>query len=303
MLRRLSWLWPVLIIVSCGSSEDPFDAGDKPFGPSGIPPALRGGGGQGGTPLAPGGISDEMKNNPGVVLDPNEIVYTDPDAEDPESLPTELGALLAEGPQEGPWSQSYTTVFKRARREDKPVLIWFTDSQNSVNCKMLSEELFNDPEFDDWASETFVRLRVDVRVSGETNDEESRRKDYVNNLRKRFKVLGNPMLIVLTPAEEVILKEKGFVRGQANFKWGQLRQSAKVAADKHEKWKQKMEKKGYRTWKDPRGRKIFAKLVAYRDGELIIVEPDGTRARTKERNLSPEDQDWIAAEKRARGIE
>lgn len=303
MLRRLLWLWPVLMIVSCGSSEDPFEAVDKPFGPGGIPAALRGGGGQGGTPLAPGGISDEMKNNPGVVLDPNEIVYTDPDAEDPESLPTELDALLAEGPQDGPWSQSYTTVFKRARREDKPVLMWFTDSQNSVNCKMLSEELFNDPEFDDWASETFVRLRVDVRVSGETNDEESRRKDYVSNLRKRFKVLGNPLLIVLTPAEEVILKEKGFVRGQANFKWGQLRQSAKVASDKHEKWKQRMEKKGYRTWKDPRGRKIFAKLVAYRDGELIIVEPDGTRARTKERNLSPEDQDWIAAEKRARGIE
>jgi hypothetical protein len=101
----------------------------------------------------------------------------------------------------------------------------------------------------------------------------------------------------------VVLREKGYVRGQAEFRWGQLRQSAKLAAEKHEKWKSRMEKKGYRTWKDPRGRKIFAKLVAYREGKLILVEPDGTRAITKETNLSPSDQDWIASQKRARGIE
>ncbi len=244
-----------------------------------------------------------MKSNPGVVLDPNEIVYTDPDAEDPDSLPTELDTLLSETPQEGPWSKSYTNVFKRARREDKPVLIWFTDSQNSVNCKMLNQELFNDGEFDAWANDTFIRLQVDSRVSGDDGDEVARKKDYVKELKKRYKVLGNPMLVVLTPAEEVIMREKGYVRGQANFKWGQLRQAADVASKKHEAWKAKMEKKGYRTWKDPRGRKIFAKLVSYKDGELVIVEPDGTRARTKERNLSPADQDWIARQKRARGID
>jgi thioredoxin-related protein len=244
-----------------------------------------------------------MKNNPGVVLDPEEIVYTDPDAEDPESLPTELNTLLSEAQQDGPWSQSYSKVFKQARREDKPVLIWFTDSQNSVNCKMLSQELFNDAEFDEWAEETFVRLRVDSRVVGEDGNDEALKKGYVKQLKERFKVLGTPMLVVLTPAEDVILREKGYSRGQAEYKWGLMRQSAIVATEKHLDWKKKMEKKGYRTWKDPRGRKIFAKLVAYRDGELIIVEPDGTRARTKEKNLSPNDQDWIAAQKRARGIE
>ena len=303
MFRRLSWLFLVSLLASCGSSHDPFETEPNPFGPTGVPAELRRGKGQGGTPIAPVGISDEMKNNPGIVLDPNEIVYTDPDAEDPESIPTELDALLSEAPQDGPWGKSYTDVFKRARRQDKPVLIWFTDSQNSVNCKMLSQELFNDPEFEDWADDTFVRLQVDSRVTGETMDQESRRKDYVKDLKKRFKVLGTPMLVVLTPAEEVVFREKGYVRGQANFKWGQLRQSANVAAGKHEKWKGKMEKKGYRTWKDPRGRKIFAKLVAYKDGDLVIVEPDGTRARTKEKSLSPADQDWIAAQKRARGIE
>lgn len=303
MFRRLSWLALVLILGSCGTSEDPFETDPNPFGATGVPSALRRGKSQGGTAIAPGGISDEMKNNPGVVLDPNEIVYTDPDAENPDSLPTELDALLSEAPQEGPWSKSYTNVFKRARREDKPVLIWFTDSQNSVNCKMMSQELFNNIEFEEWASETFVRLQVDNRVSGDDGDEVSRRKGYIKNLKKRFKVLGSPMLVVLTPAEDVIMREKGYVRGQANFKWGQLRQSAEVASKKHQSWKAKMEKKGYRTWKDPRGRKIFAKLVAYKDGELVMVEPDGTRARTKEKNLSPADQDWIAQQKRARGIE
>lgn len=250
-----------------------------------------------------------MKNNPGVVLNPDEIVYTDPDAENPQNVPSELSSLLSEGPQEGPWGQSYTETFKRAMRQEKPVLIWFTDSQNSVNCKMMSQELFNDGDFDKWASDTFVRLRVDNRVQGQGDDSqavmdnESRRKSYVKELKKRYKVLGNPTMIVLTPSSEVIGKYKGYLKGQANYKWGQLRQAAVLAEKKHAKWKRKMEKKGYRTWRDPRGRTIFAKLVAYRDGNLVLVEPDGTRARTKERNLSPDDQDWIAAQKRARGIE
>jgi thioredoxin-related protein len=182
-------------------------------------------------------------------------------------------------------------------------LIWFTDSQNSVNCKVLSAELFNNAEFGEWADETFVRLRVDSRVTGTDTNDETLKKSYVKELKERYKVLGTPMLVVLTPAEDVILREKGYAKGQANYKWGLLRQSAKVAMEKHQEWKKKMEKKGYRTWKDPRGRKIFAKLVAYKEGELIIVEPDGTRARTKEKNLSPADQDWIAEQKRARGIE
>ncbi|MGE9270942.1 MAG: thioredoxin fold domain-containing protein, partial [Verrucomicrobiales bacterium] len=240
----------------------------------------------------------------GVVLNPDEIYFVDPDADDLDAVTEEMSKLFADIPEEGPWRNSYTNAMREARRNDKPVLIWFTDSQNSPNCKALSEELFSSREFEDWAAETFVRLQVDQRVQGnKTDDSTSRKAGYIKDLKKHYKVHGQPTLLVLTPAGEVIGRYKGYIRGQADFKWGQLRQGASLAEDSHVAWKKKMEKKGYRTWSDPRGREIFAKLLSYQMGKLLLMEPDGNRFQTSERNLSPSDRDWIAAEKRKRGIE
>jgi len=65
----------------------------------------------------------------------------------------------------------------------------------------------------------------------------------------------------------------------------------------------KLEKQGYRRWHDKQDRTLVARLISYHKGEMIMVEPDGNRFRTKETSLSREDQDWIAAEKKKRGIQ
>lgn len=296
-----------LVCLGCGGGSDSeIAAADQvsPFGPTGIPPSLRAGS-SGATRISPGsGIPENLKDNAGVVLDPEDIVFTDPDAENPDAIVSELKELLSDVPDEGPWKRSLTNTLKEARRNEKPVLIWFHDSINSPNSKALAEELFNRQEFEDWAGKTFVRLQVDRRVEGSRTDNETARKtEYVENLKVRYKVRGQPTLVVLSPDGTVIHRYSGYKRGQAEYKWGQLRQGASVAMDNYENWKQKQEKKGYRMWSDPRGRRIFAKLVAYREGELTLVEPDGSRAKTKEGNLSPADQDWISAQKRARGLE
>lgn len=294
-------LWfPAAVLVSCGGGPDELAQQPSPFGPTGIPPALRGDGGQG-TRIGPGGnLPAALQDSAGVVLDANEIVFTDPDAEDPEAAMAELKELLSEIPEEGPWKRSHTNALREARRVEKPVLMWFTDSQNSPPSRALAQELFNKQEFEDWAGETFVRLQVDRQVTGENTESKA---DYVEYLKKHYKVRGQPTLLVLTPDGKVIGRYNGYKRGEAEYKWGQLRQGARLALEAHEEWRAKMEKKGYRMWSDPRGRTLFAKLAAYRDGELILVEPDGRRARTKESNLSPDDQQWIAEQKRARGIE
>jgi thioredoxin-related protein len=300
-------LGAAILLSACGGGGDPEAFGGAqpdPFGSSAIPAALRGGGG-GGTPLnASGGIPDSLRGNAGVVLDPEDIVFTDPDAADPDSIVPELKDLLSAAPTEGPWRKSYTNAFKEARHSDKPVLMWFTDSQNSPNCKALAEELFNQQEFEEWAEDHFVRLQLDQRLDGSKLDDSTARKaEFVKDLKKRYKILGQPNLLVLTPAGEVIGRYKGYVRGQAEFKWGQLRQAEMLASEAHQDWKKKMEKKNYRTWSDPRGRRVFAKLLSYQSGKLLLMEPDGTRFQTSEASLSPADQDWIATEKRKRGIE
>ncbi len=295
-------LLPVALLAACGSGGDRATVDQipaNPFAEDAIPAALRGDG----RSLDSESQLELLRNDAGTVLNPDEMVFTDPDAENPGDIVPELEELLEARREEGPWGRSITRVFREARKNDKPVLIWFNDSGNPMSSRPISEDLSGRQDFEEWAQENLVRLQVDAQVGSKLDDQGARKADFVEDLKKRYKVFGHPTLLVLTPAGEVIGRYRGYKRGQWEYKWGQLRQAVFLAGKSHAEWKKKMEKKGYRTWTDPLGRKFFAKLIAYRDGELVLIEPDGTRARTKEHRLSVEDQEWIAAQKRRRGME
>ena len=284
--------------------KQPKKKEDGPFGPSGIPPELRAKSSSGGTPVAPGG-----NTKPIIGLTPDEdIVYTDPD--NPDAPIPELATLLAT-PKRGPWEESETVARQRSAREGKPLLIWFTDSRSSPMCKALSQELFSTNDFGNWANEKLVRLRVDASAAADdpslTLDEKLTRevdlKQYSDALKKRYKVMGYPSLIMLTSSGVVICRYRGYKRGDAAFVWGQLKHAEAVSAESYKGWRAGMEKKGYREWQDRGQRKVFAKLASYSDGTLILVQPDGTRAKTKESNLSDKDKAWIAEQKKLRNLQ
>lgn len=301
-----------LALVSCGKighgeiKETAKPA--TPFGPSGIPPQLREKLPDGGTPVVPGG------NAPGsggtLQITPEEdIVFTDPD--NPEANLPELSTILATAKSASPWEQSITIARQRAAREGKPLLIWFTDSKTSPMCKALSEELFNTPDFETWATEKLVRLRVDTSADFKEKglslgEQESRRIDvrnYAQRIKKQYKVLGHPTLLLLNPSGEVIGRYRGFKRGQADYTWGLIKHGEAVSVDAYQSWRSSLEKKGYREWKDRRERKVFAKLTSYSKGTLTLIEPDGTRCRTHENQLSDADREWINAQKQLRKLQ
>ncbi len=277
---------------------------NSPFGPSGIPAPLRGA--DAGTPVRAGG--NVTLSQPLQITPESEIVWTNPD--DPEGGIQELSPLL-NAPKKGPWEESETLARQRSSRENKPLLIWFSDSKNSPGCKGISAELFADQAFNDWAREKFVRLKVDSFVRqkdsdlsiGDAMDKELRLKDYVAQLKKRYKVLGHPTFLVLSSSGDVVATYKGYHSGQANYTWGLFRQGQAIAERSNAEWRAGLMKKGYRDWQDRKGNKVFAKLVNYSKGQLYFVEPDGLRSRTQESKLSDSDQSWIKQQKAARGIE
>jgi thioredoxin-related protein len=307
MKRYLSWglALAVATLASCakvGSIVKPEKEEEpSPFGPTGIPPQLRPKAASGGVAVTPGG-------NMPFITPQEDIVYTDPDNPDAE-IP-ELADLLSNA-KRGPWEESETIAKQRSVREGKPLLIWFTDSQSSPMCKALSQELFSTHEFGDWATEKLIRLRVDAAVKindpdldlGSSEDRRIRVIRYVAELKKRYKVLGHPSLIMLSPSGEVVSRPRGYKRGDAEYLWGVLKQGEAAASASYQGWREGLEKKGYREWSDRRGRKIFAKLVSYQNGTLILIEPDGNRARTQEKSLSDGDRLWITEQKRLRGIQ
>ena len=313
MLRALVIpLLASLLLASCslmgGAGKKKED--DKPFGASGIPPQLRAKtpDSEAGTAVVAGG--NIPAGAAAVNFTPSEdIVYTDPD--NPDAVIPELATVLS-GPKRGPWEESETIAKQRSVREGKPLLIWFTDSQSSPMCKAISQELFSTNDFGNWATENLVRLRVDsanIKTDdpdadlSDSEDYRARVKAYYVALKKRYKVMGYPALVVLSPNGEVVGQYRGYKRGNAKFVWGQLKQAHAISMESYKGWRAGMEKKGYREWQDRGDRKIFAKLVSYSKGELVLIEPNGSRARTKEASLSDKDRAWIAEQKKLRNLQ
>jgi protein disulfide-isomerase len=283
----------------------------EPFGPTGIPPQLRtkDPGGDG-VPVTPGGNAPTPSETLNITPE-EDIVFTDPD--NPEAGLPELSTLLTAPKRRGPWEESEILAKQRAAREGKPLLIWFTDSASSPMCKALDQELFTNPDFERWASEKLIRLRIDANARGakptgpdQGLDEKITReidiKQYVARLKKHYKVLGQPSLLLLNPSGEVVGRYRGYKRGQADFTWGLIKHGEAVSANAYKDWRSKLEKKGYREWQDRKDRKVFAKLTGYTNGTLTLIEPDGTRCRTHESKLSDKDQAWIAEQKKIRNL-
>ncbi len=318
MKRILPWTFALAFTLSsCGlvgiggkkeKKEEP-----SPFGPTGIPPELRAKSTAdpgGGSPLiASASVSESGK--PVLAITPDsDIVYTDPDAPDAD-IP-ELSTLLS-APKRGPWEVSETVARQRSAREGKPLLIWFTDSQGSPMCKAVSEELFSTHEFGGWANERIVRLKIDATPDKERMDNAAdlgskedlrvRMLAYSADLKKRYKVMGYPTLIMLNNSGEVVGRFRGYKRGEAQFLWGQIKHAEAVSSESLQSWRKSLEKIGSREWQDRKGRKIFAKLTSYSKGTLTFIEPDGTRSKTDESKLSDTDRDWIAEQKKIRKIQ
>ncbi len=287
------------LFSSCaGDKAEQGGLENSPFGPTGIPPELRAGRDEGGAAVAPGGnVQAAALAN----YNPDELVWTDPD--DPDAEIPELQGLMAVAPQRGPWRESENEALRESKQSGKPVLIWFTDSNRSAACKSLSAGLLTTSDFDVWASENTVRLIVDQSVKGKDIDDDARKKIYVRNLKKKYNARGYPTLMVLAPSGEVIGRYKGYRKGKEDFIFGQVKQGVMLAKERQKAWKESLKRKGYRDWSDGKGRTIFAKLAAYKDGDMILVEPDGQRARTKEKNVSAGDRVWIQQQKELRGIQ
>ncbi|MBC8127966.1 MAG: thioredoxin family protein [Gloeobacteraceae cyanobacterium ES-bin-144] len=302
----------LVALTSCaklGSGEKkPDEEAQSPFGASGIPPQLRAKSPESGTPVTPGGNAPSA--NSSLKITPEEdIVFTDPD--NPDATLPELATLLAAPKRRGPWEESETIAKQRAAREGKPLLIWFTDSATSPMCRALSQELFNTPDFQGWAAEKLIRLKVDAFIDvhdpdltiDQINTRRIDMKNYVARLKKQYKILGQPSLVLLNPSGEVVGRYRGYKRGDAQYFWGLIKHGEAVSANAYKEWRSGLEKKGYREWEDRNKRKVFARLTSYSNGTLNLIEPDGTRSRTEEGKLSDKDRDWITEQKKLRNMQ
>lgn len=231
----------------------------------------------------------QAPHTPTELYDEDMIAWAD---EDPDAPMPGLDELWEKPPQDE-WFLSYKKAMRESRKQGKPVLLWFTDSKNNAASSALDNELFATEKFRTWANEKLILLRIDQNVQDSDAHRLTLKREYVKKIRKRFKALGSPVVVILSPRGTKHATYRGYKSGDSTFYLGKLKSGYRNAQVDYGQWREEYEAKGYRVWHDHQNRKVFAKPKALKDGILYLVEPDGRRSKTSLQKLSPEDRKWV----------
>ncbi|ADV50700.1 thioredoxin family protein [Cellulophaga sp. E16_2] len=93
------------------------------------------------------------------------------------------------------WLTDYKTAVKKAEKEDKNILVFFTGSDWCPPCIALKKDFFETPSFDEYAKE-YILLYVDIPRNRDllSADQLAQNKELASKYNKRGSV---PMLKVI----------------------------------------------------------------------------------------------------------
>lgn len=230
------------------------------------------------------------------------VAFTNPDN------PTEdIAAITAAFSKRGSmqdWTDKYTKALEYSRREGLPIIIWFHDSFLNPSSIKLGQELMDTTEFDAWAKNKIVRLKLDSGIRTRDPDDRTRGLDpeFINGKAAQFSVRTRPSLIVMSPSGKVQGTLTGYEPGNGDAYLADLKRYVKMADQDFNEFKKTLVTKGYRTWHGAKDdTSLFAKLQKY-DAEQKLVwlrEFDGRVTCTRAQLLSQPDIDWINQQKTA----
>lgn len=230
----------------------------------------------------------------------NDWIVTDPDDLEKSIASLESASQIKYGVG---WETTYEKAREEASRSQRPLLMWFADSRRSPNSMQLGAELIDTEDFNKWAADNVIRLKLDSYITGYDSKGETRRKDYLKKISKQFNVNGTPQLFILTPDGQTVDQIRGYVSGTHESILRKIKNSTEIACSRYKETKKQLVGKGFRDWEGSNGMKIFARLYRYSpDGRIILQEPDSRFLRTTLKSLSAQDRDWINQEKAKRGL-
>lgn len=100
------------------------------------------------------------------------------------------------------WEENLETALKKAKAENKAVLVNFTGSDWCQWCIRLSDEVFSKSEFEDYAEDNLILVRLDFPRSIEQSAET---KLYNNQLAQRYGVQGFPTILLFNSSGNLVL--------------------------------------------------------------------------------------------------
>jgi protein disulfide-isomerase len=107
------------------------------------------------------------------------------------------------------WEDNLETALQKAKAENKAVLVNFTGSDWCQWCIKLSDEVFSKSEFEDYADENLILVRLDFPRSIEQSAET---KAYNNQLAQKYGVQGFPTILLFNSSGNLV-KTTGYLPG------------------------------------------------------------------------------------------
>ncbi len=113
------------------------------------------------------------------------------------------------------WNTEFESALTQAKEKNKPILISFAGSDWCKPCIMLTKEVFETPEFDQYANENLVLLLLDFPrlKKNKLTDEQTKHNEQ---LAAKYNKTGEFPLVVLIDAEGKVIAKTGYQKGGAD---------------------------------------------------------------------------------------
>ena len=101
------------------------------------------------------------------------------------------------------WKENLEQAVAQAKKENKAVLVNFTGSDWCIWCKRLNSEVFTQKEFEDYAKNNLVLVKLDFpKDIPQTNET----KLYNNTLAQKFGIQGFPTILIMNSKGDLVAK-------------------------------------------------------------------------------------------------
>jgi thioredoxin-related protein len=106
------------------------------------------------------------------------------------------------------WTEDFEAAQKKAKAENKPMMLEFTGSDWCPPCMALHKNVFSQSAFKKYADESLVWVRLDFPRS---QSQSSELKKQNNDLAESYGIRGFPTILLVEPDGELIA-QTGFRR-------------------------------------------------------------------------------------------
>ncbi|WP_299012411.1 thioredoxin family protein [uncultured Polaribacter sp.] len=107
------------------------------------------------------------------------------------------------------WEESFKKALKKSKKQNKPVLIYFTGSDWCGPCKILDKKLFHTEKFKNLADKKLILLEVDNPQNKDLVPAKKMEENY--DLIRKYGVKSYPTLVFVNHKGKMIGHKKGLI--------------------------------------------------------------------------------------------